>query len=103
MSPLLSYLIIVYVYFQTGLGEGPFILSSCGNSEIVLGVNATSKYIFPLPRMSAHGNVLFNFMVTPGLFKDKDLCEYLISKYLNNIVTQKFRQFYHNFNACDVK
>ncbi|MEE6480233.1 hypothetical protein FKM82_012502 [Ascaphus truei] len=61
------------------LGEGPFILASCGNSEIVLGVNVTSKNIFPLPRMSAHGNVLFNFMITPGLFKDKDLSLSLVS------------------------
>ncbi|XP_073476350.1 otogelin-like protein [Aquarana catesbeiana] len=66
-------------YYNQGLGEGPFILSSCGNGEIVLGVNATSKYIFPLPRMSAHGNVLFNFMVTPGLFRDKDLSLSLVS------------------------
>ncbi|KAM9311608.1 otogelin-like protein [Gastrophryne carolinensis] len=66
-------------YYNQGLGEGPFILSSCGNSEIVLGGNVTSKYIFPLPRMSAHGNVLFNFMITPGLFKDKDLSLSLVS------------------------
>ncbi|XP_075712901.1 otogelin-like protein [Rhinoderma darwinii] len=66
-------------YYNQGLGEGPFILSSCGNSEIVLGVNVTSKYIFPLPRMSAHGNVLFNFMITPGLFRDKDLSLSLVS------------------------
>ncbi|XP_063303217.1 otogelin-like protein [Pelobates fuscus] len=66
-------------YYNQGLGEGPYILSSCGNSEIVLGVNVTSKYIFPLPRMSAHGNVLFNFMITPGLFKDKDLSLSLVS------------------------
>ncbi|XP_044133164.1 LOW QUALITY PROTEIN: otogelin-like protein [Bufo gargarizans] len=66
-------------YYNQGLGEGPFILSSCGNSEIILGVNVTSKYIFPLPRMSAHGNVLFNFMITPGLFRDKDLSLSLVS------------------------
>ncbi|XP_069620534.1 otogelin-like protein [Ranitomeya imitator] len=66
-------------YYNQGLGEGPFILSSCGNSEIVLGVNATSKYVFPLPRMSAHRNVLFNFMITPGLFRDKDLSLSLVS------------------------
>ncbi|XP_068132978.1 otogelin-like protein isoform X2 [Hyperolius riggenbachi] len=66
-------------YYNQGLGEGPYILSSCGNSEIVLGVNVTSKYIFPLPRMSAHGNVLFNFMITPGLFRDKDLSLSLVS------------------------
>ncbi|KAG8439516.1 hypothetical protein GDO86_005641, partial [Hymenochirus boettgeri] len=61
------------------LGEGPYILSSCGNREIVLGVNVTSKQIFPLPRISAHGRVLFNFMITPGLFKDKDLSLSLVS------------------------
>ncbi|XP_077119007.1 otogelin-like protein [Ranitomeya variabilis] len=66
-------------YYNQGLGEGPFILSSCGNSEIVLGVNVTSKYVFPLPRMSAHRNVLFNFMITPGLFRDKDLSLSLVS------------------------
>ncbi|KAM4748838.1 otogelin-like protein [Rhinophrynus dorsalis] len=66
-------------YYNQGLGEGPFILSSCGDKEIVVGVNVTSKYIFPLPRMSAHGNVLFNFMITPGLFKDKDLSLSLVS------------------------
>ncbi|XP_069813259.1 otogelin-like protein [Dendropsophus ebraccatus] len=66
-------------YFNQGLGEGPFILSSCGNSEIVLGVNVTSKHMFPLPRMSAHGNVLFNFMITPGLFRDKDRSLSLVS------------------------
>ncbi|KAM8971994.1 otogelin-like protein [Pelodytes ibericus] len=66
-------------YYNQGLGEGPYILSSCGNSEIVLGVNVTSKYLFPLPRMSAHENVLFNFMITPGLFKDKDLSLSLVS------------------------
>uniref|UniRef100_A0A8C5PZ85 Otogelin like n=1 Tax=Leptobrachium leishanense TaxID=445787 RepID=A0A8C5PZ85_9ANUR len=66
-------------YFNQGLGEGPYILSSCGNSEIVLGVNVTSKYIYPLPRISAHGNVLFNFMITPGLYKDKDLSLSLVS------------------------
>ncbi|XP_053575216.1 otogelin-like protein [Bombina bombina] len=66
-------------YYNQGLGEGPFILSSCGNSEIVLGGNVSSKYIFPLPRASAHGNVLFNFMITPGLFKDKDLSLSLVS------------------------
>ncbi|XP_053319637.1 otogelin-like protein [Spea bombifrons] len=66
-------------YYNQGLGEGPYILSSCGNSEIVLGVNVTSKYLFPLPRVSAHGNVLFNFMITPGLFKDKDLSVSLVS------------------------
>uniref|UniRef100_F7BDM2 Otogelin-like 2 n=1 Tax=Xenopus tropicalis TaxID=8364 RepID=F7BDM2_XENTR len=66
-------------YYNEGLGEGPYILSSCGNKDIVLGVNVTSKHFFPLPRMSAHGRVLFNFMVTPGLFKDKDLSLSLVS------------------------
>ncbi|XP_069485429.1 otogelin-like protein [Ambystoma mexicanum] len=66
-------------HYNQGLGEGPYILSSYGNSDIVLGANVTSRKIFPLPRISAHGNVLFNFMITPGLFKDKDLSLSLVS------------------------
>ncbi|KFQ02251.1 Otogelin-like, partial [Leptosomus discolor] len=35
--------------------------------------------IFPLPRTGAYGNVFFSFMITPGLFKDKDLSLSLVS------------------------
>ncbi|XP_078505406.1 otogelin-like protein [Lissotriton helveticus] len=66
-------------YYNQGLGEGPYILASYGHRDTVLGANVTSRRIFPLPRISAHGNVLFNFMITPGLFKDKDLSLSLVS------------------------
>ncbi|KAJ1161964.1 hypothetical protein NDU88_002444 [Pleurodeles waltl] len=66
-------------YYNQGLGEGPYILASYGNSDAVLGANITSRKIFPLPRISAHGNVLFSFMITPGLFKDKDSSLSLVS------------------------
>uniref|UniRef100_A0A803XUQ3 Otogelin like n=1 Tax=Meleagris gallopavo TaxID=9103 RepID=A0A803XUQ3_MELGA len=39
----------------------------------------TSRQIFPLPRNAAYGNVFFSFMITPGLFKDKDLSLSLVS------------------------
>ncbi|XP_029452978.1 otogelin-like protein [Rhinatrema bivittatum] len=66
-------------YFNQGLGEGPYILASYGQSDVVLGANVTSRKIFPLPRISAQGNVLFYFMITPGLYKDKDLSLSLVS------------------------
>nr|XP_033808517.1 otogelin-like protein isoform X3 [Geotrypetes seraphini] len=66
-------------YFNQGLGEGPYILASYGQSDAVLGANVTSRKIFPLPRISAQRNVLFYFMITPGLYKDKDLSLSLVS------------------------
>ncbi|KAF7248533.1 Otogelin-like protein, partial [Varanus komodoensis] len=58
-------------YYNQGLGEGPYIFASYGHNGTVIGVNISSKEIFPLPRISFNGNVYFNFMLTPGLFKDK--------------------------------
>ncbi|XP_042323917.1 LOW QUALITY PROTEIN: otogelin-like protein [Sceloporus undulatus] len=66
-------------YYNQGLGEGPYILASYGQNDTVIGVNITSKKIFPLPRISISGNVYFNFMLTPGLFKDKILSPSLVS------------------------
>ncbi|XP_053262546.1 otogelin-like protein [Podarcis raffonei] len=66
-------------YYNQGLGEGPYILASYGQNDTVIGVNVTSKNIFPLPRSSVSGNVYFNFMLTPGLFKDKILSPSLVS------------------------
>ncbi|XP_030070610.1 otogelin-like protein [Microcaecilia unicolor] len=66
-------------YFNQGLGEGPYILASYGQSDAVLGANVTSRKIFPLARISAQRNVLFYFMITPGLYKDKDLSLSLVS------------------------
>ncbi|XP_010222088.1 PREDICTED: otogelin-like protein [Tinamus guttatus] len=66
-------------YYNQGLGEGPYILASYGQNDIIIGANISSRRIFPLPRTGAYGNVFFSFMITPGLFKDKDLSLSLVS------------------------
>ncbi|XP_069629733.1 otogelin-like protein isoform X6 [Haliaeetus albicilla] len=66
-------------YYNQGLGEGPYILASYGENDTIIGANVSSRRIFPLPRTGAHGNVFFSFMITPGLFKDKDLSLSLVS------------------------
>ncbi|KFV10608.1 Otogelin-like, partial [Tauraco erythrolophus] len=66
-------------YYNQGLGEGPYLLASYGENDTIIGANVSSRRIFPLPRIGAHGNVFFSFMITPGLFKDKDLSLSLVS------------------------
>uniref|UniRef100_A0A8B9BGL2 Otogelin like n=1 Tax=Anser brachyrhynchus TaxID=132585 RepID=A0A8B9BGL2_9AVES len=66
-------------YYNRGLGEGPYILASSGENDTIIGANVSSRRIFPLPRIGAYGNVFFSFMITPGLFKDKDLSLSLVS------------------------
>ncbi|XP_059672138.1 otogelin-like protein [Gavia stellata] len=66
-------------YYNQGLGEGPYILASYGENDTIVGANVSSRRIFPLPRTGAYGNVFFSFMITPGLFKDKDLSLSLVS------------------------
>ncbi|KAM9204114.1 LOW QUALITY PROTEIN: otogelin-like protein [Mergus octosetaceus] len=66
-------------YYNQGLGEGPYILASYGENNTIIGANVSSRRIFPLPRTGAYGNVFFSFMITPGLFKDKDLSLSLVS------------------------
>ncbi|XP_030305381.1 otogelin-like protein [Calypte anna] len=66
-------------YYNRGLGEGPYILASSGENGTIIGANVSSRKIFPLPRTGACGNVFFSFMITPGLFKDKDLLLSLVS------------------------
>ncbi|XP_071406186.1 otogelin-like protein [Pithys albifrons albifrons] len=66
-------------YYNQGLGEGPYILASFGANDTIIGANVSSRRIFPLPRTGAYGNVIFSFMITPGLFKDKDLSVSLVS------------------------
>ncbi|XP_066406803.1 otogelin-like protein [Molothrus aeneus] len=66
-------------YYNQGLGEGPYILASFGVNDTIIGANVSSRRIFPLPRTGAHGNIIFSFMITPGLFKDKDLSLSLVS------------------------
>ncbi|KAM4784307.1 otogelin-like protein [Cyanocitta cristata] len=66
-------------YYNQGLGEGPYILASFGVNDTIIGANVSSRRIFPLPRTGAHRNIIFSFMITPGLFKDKDLSLSLVS------------------------
>ncbi|XP_014818799.1 PREDICTED: otogelin-like protein [Calidris pugnax] len=66
-------------YYNQGLGEGPYVLASYGENDTIIGANVSSRRIFPLPRTGAYGNVFFSFMITPGLFKDKDLSLSLVS------------------------
>ncbi|NXA37861.1 OTOGL protein, partial [Eudromia elegans] len=66
-------------FLLLGLGEGPYILASYGQNDTIIGANISSRRIFPLPRTGAYGNVFFSFMITPGLFKDKDLSLSLVS------------------------
>ncbi|KYO47826.1 phosphatidylinositol phosphatase PTPRQ isoform D [Alligator mississippiensis] len=66
-------------YYNQGVGEGPYILVSYGQNDTIIGANLTSRKIFPLPKISTYGKVFINFMITPGLFKDKDLSPSLIS------------------------
>ncbi|XP_052630469.1 otogelin-like protein isoform X3 [Harpia harpyja] len=66
-------------YYNQGLGEGPYVLASYGENDTIIGANVSTRRIFPLPRTGAHGNVFFSFMITPGLFKDKDLSLSLVS------------------------
>ncbi|XP_014743864.1 PREDICTED: otogelin-like protein [Sturnus vulgaris] len=66
-------------HYNQGLGEGPYVLASFGVNDTIIGANVSSRRIFPLPRTGAHGNVIFSFMITPGLFKDKDLSLSLVS------------------------
>uniref|UniRef100_A0A8B9F9Z9 Otogelin like n=1 Tax=Amazona collaria TaxID=241587 RepID=A0A8B9F9Z9_9PSIT len=75
-SPSLSY---DCDYYNQGLGEGPYILASYGQNDTIIGANISSRRIFPLPRAGAYGNIFFSFMITPGLFKDKDLSLSLVS------------------------
>ncbi|XP_064897434.1 otogelin-like protein isoform X2 [Columba livia] len=66
-------------YYNQGLGEGPYILASYGMNDTIIGANISSRRIFPLPRTRTYGNVYFSFMITPGLFKDKDSFLSLVS------------------------
>ncbi|XP_072566142.1 otogelin-like protein [Paramormyrops kingsleyae] len=58
-------------YYNQELGEGPYVLSNAAFNDTVIGANLTSGEVFSLPKPSAQGGVLFNFMVTVGLYKDK--------------------------------
>jgi hypothetical protein len=59
-----------------GLGEGPYVLARYGPSGLALGANMTSRSIFSMSKSNTHGNLFFNFMITPGLFKEKTSSKY---------------------------
>uniref|UniRef100_A0A8C7RN03 Otogelin-like n=1 Tax=Oncorhynchus mykiss TaxID=8022 RepID=A0A8C7RN03_ONCMY len=65
-----------YTHTQCGsLGEGPFSVASAVFNATVFGVNRTSGSVFPLVREFVGGlpppGLLFNFMITAGLQKDR--------------------------------
>uniref|UniRef100_F7G035 Otogelin like n=1 Tax=Ornithorhynchus anatinus TaxID=9258 RepID=F7G035_ORNAN len=66
-------------YLNQGLGEGPYILANYGHSDTVLGVDVISRKILPLPRSHTPDSAFFYFMITPGLFKEKDSSLTLVS------------------------
>uniref|UniRef100_H3C5Q2 Otogelin like n=1 Tax=Tetraodon nigroviridis TaxID=99883 RepID=H3C5Q2_TETNG len=58
------------------LGSGPFSLVSAVSNDTIFGVNRTSNAVIPLTRGQRPGqfpppDILFNFMITAGLQKDK--------------------------------
>ncbi|XP_073940124.1 otogelin-like protein isoform X9 [Castor canadensis] len=66
-------------YYNEGLGEGPYVLARYGPSGLALGANMTSRSIFSMSKSNTHGNLFFNFMITPGLFKEKTSTLALVS------------------------
>ncbi|RXM99072.1 Phosphatidylinositol phosphatase PTPRQ [Acipenser ruthenus] len=58
-------------YYNRELGDGPYIVYNSAYNDTVFGANLTSGEVFPLPRISAEGKVLFNFMIIAGLYKDR--------------------------------
>nr|XP_029524896.1 otogelin-like protein [Oncorhynchus nerka] len=62
-------------YYNQELGEGPFSVASAVFNATVFGVNRTSGSVFPLVREFIGGlpppGLLFNFMITAGLQKDR--------------------------------
>uniref|UniRef100_A0A8C8M7N0 Otogelin-like n=1 Tax=Oncorhynchus tshawytscha TaxID=74940 RepID=A0A8C8M7N0_ONCTS len=62
-------------YYNQELGEGPFSVVSAVYNATVFGVNRTSGSVFPLVREFVGGlpppGLLFNFMITAGLQKDR--------------------------------
>uniref|UniRef100_A0AAQ4RHR6 Otogelin-like n=1 Tax=Gasterosteus aculeatus aculeatus TaxID=481459 RepID=A0AAQ4RHR6_GASAC len=70
-------------YFNQELGEGPFSLVSAAHDDTVFGVNRSSGSVFPLVRerpgqLPAPG-LLFNFMITAGLQKERTSCFPVVS------------------------
>ncbi|XP_028306522.1 otogelin-like protein isoform X2 [Gouania willdenowi] len=60
-------------YLNQELGDGPFSVVSAVYNDTMFGVNRSSSSVFPLvrDRMRPATGVLFNFMITAGLRKDR--------------------------------
>ncbi|MGH0140233.1 UNVERIFIED_CONTAM: hypothetical protein FKN15_070894 [Acipenser sinensis] len=58
-------------FYNRELGDGPYIVYNSAYNDTVFGANLTSGEVFPLPKISAEGKVLFNFMIIAGLYKDR--------------------------------
>uniref|UniRef100_A0A3B4UGN6 Otogelin like n=1 Tax=Seriola dumerili TaxID=41447 RepID=A0A3B4UGN6_SERDU len=62
-------------YYNQELGNGPFSLLSAVYNDTMFGVNRTSSSVFPLvterPGQLPAPGLLFNFMITAGLQKDR--------------------------------
>lgn len=82
------------ICIKLGLGEGPYMLASYGQSGLVLGANMTSRSIFSLPRNRIHSDLFFTFMITPGLFKEKVSCKYNLNWKIRILLTLIFLFIY---------
>ncbi|TWW76375.1 Otogelin-like protein [Takifugu flavidus] len=62
-------------YYNQELGSGPFSLVSAVSNDTIFGVNRTSNAVIPLaqvrPGQLPPPGILFNFMITMGLQKDR--------------------------------
>ncbi|KAM8892164.1 otogelin-like protein isoform 1-T1 [Spinachia spinachia] len=62
-------------YFNQELGDGPFSLMSAAYNDTMFGVNRSSSSVFPLvrdrPGQLPAPDLLFNFMITAGLQKER--------------------------------
>lgn len=75
---------VIRSHFPKELGDGPFSLVSAVVNDTMFGVNRTSSSVFPLIRerpgqLPAPG-ILFNFMITAGLWRNKTSREHLPSQ-----------------------
>ncbi|XP_015239499.1 PREDICTED: otogelin-like protein isoform X3 [Cyprinodon variegatus] len=62
-------------YYNQELGDGPFSLVSAAFNDTLFGVNRTSSSVFPLirerPGQLPVPGILFNFMITAGLWRNR--------------------------------
>lgn len=75
LSPLSLHYFTPISQITTELGSGPFSLVSAMTNDTIFGVNRTSNTVIPLvqvrPEQFPPPDILFNFMITMGLQKDR--------------------------------